>query len=72
LLEIVGFWTPDYLREKFRRLRDLTGAPLILCINRALNCGNGGLPVHARIVWFQKRIEPTEVLAAIDNAESPS
>ena len=72
LLEIVGFWTPDYLREKFRRLRDLTGAPLILCINRTLNCGNGGLPVHARIVWFQKRIEPTEVLAAIDNAGSPS
>jgi predicted nuclease of restriction endonuclease-like RecB superfamily len=65
LLEIVGFWTPDYLREKLRRLRDLTGIPLILCINRALNCGDGELPAHSRIVWFQKRIEPGEVLAAI-------
>jgi uncharacterized protein len=66
LLEIVGFWTPDYLREKLRRLRDLTGTPLILCINRALNCGNGELPAHARIIWFQKRIDPGEVLAVIN------
>jgi uncharacterized protein len=72
LLEIVGFWTPDYLREKLRRLRDLTGTPMILCINRALNCGNGELPAHARIVWFQKRIEPGEVLAAIHKAGVPS
>jgi predicted nuclease of restriction endonuclease-like RecB superfamily len=65
LLEIVGFWTPDYLQEKLRRLRELTGIPLILCINRELNCGTGELPAHARIVWFQKRIQPDEVLAAI-------
>jgi uncharacterized protein len=68
LLEIVGFWTPDYLREKLRRLRDLTGTPLILCINRTLNCGEGELPAHSRILWFQKRIEPDEVLAAIEKA----
>jgi predicted nuclease of restriction endonuclease-like RecB superfamily len=43
----------------------VTGIPLILCINRALNCGDGELPAHSRIVWFQKRIEPGEVLAAI-------
>ncbi len=71
LLEIVGFWTPDYLREKLSRLRDLTGTPLILCINRELNCGTGELPAHARIVWFQKRIEPGEVLAAIEKAGIP-
>jgi uncharacterized protein len=72
LLEIVGFWTPDYLREKLRRLRDLTGTPLILCINRTLNCGDGELPAHSRIVWFQKRIEPYEVLAAIEKAGTRS
>ena len=68
LLEIVGFWTPDYLQEKLRRLRQLPDTPLILCINRALNCGDGELPAHSQIVWFQKRIEPGEVLAAIDSA----
>jgi uncharacterized protein len=68
LLEIVGFWTPDYLREKLNRLRHLPDIPLVLCINRALNCGAGELPAHARIVWFQKRIEPDAVLAAIEKA----
>jgi len=68
LLEIVGFWTPDYLTEKLRRLRELTRTPLILCINRALNCSDGELPVHSRIVWFQKWIEPDEAVAAIENS----
>jgi predicted nuclease of restriction endonuclease-like RecB superfamily len=67
LLEIVGFWTPDYIREKLRRLRHLPSTPLILCINRTLNCGEGELPAHSRIVFFQKRIDPAEVLAAIEN-----
>jgi uncharacterized protein len=66
LLEIVGFWTPEYLREKLDRLREMPRAPLVLCIDRGLNCSTGELPRHARIVWFQKRIEPRHVLAAID------
>jgi predicted nuclease of restriction endonuclease-like RecB superfamily len=66
LLEIVGFWTPEYLHEKLRRLRELTDIPLILCINRELKCGAGELPPHSQLVWFQKRIEPNEVLAVIN------
>jgi predicted nuclease of restriction endonuclease-like RecB superfamily len=66
LLEIVGFWTADYLREKLQRLRCIQNTRLILCINRALNCGDEELPAYAQIVWFHKRIDPAEVLAAIE------
>jgi len=67
LLEIVGFWTPDYLREKLDRVRYLPfGTPLILCIDRALNCGGSEWPAHARILWFHRRIDPDEVLAVIE------
>lgn len=66
LLEIVGFWTPDYLREKLNRLRRVPHVPLILCINRGLNCSSGDLPEHAQILWFNKRIDPATVLAAIE------
>ena len=66
LLEIVGFWTPDYLREKLSRLHAMPHTPLVLCIDRGLNCSAGELPPHARVVWFQKRIEPGAVLAAIE------
>jgi predicted nuclease of restriction endonuclease-like RecB superfamily len=72
LLEIVGFWTPDYLREKLERLRAVPGAALVLCIDRSLNCGSGDLPDQARVVWFQKRIEPRAVLAAIEGASPRS
>lgn len=65
LLEIVGFWTPDYLREKFERLRAPTQTRLVLCIDRGLNCSTADLPAHARVVWFHKRIEPLSVMAAI-------
>ncbi len=68
LLEIVGFWTPDYLREKLDRLRAMPQVPMVLCIDRGLNCSAGDLPAHARIVWFQKRIEPCAVMAAIEAA----
>jgi uncharacterized protein len=66
LLEIVGFWTPDYLREKLQRLHSVVTAPLVLCIDRRLNCSAGDLPVNARIVWFERRIDPRGVLAAVD------
>ena len=69
LLEIVGFWTPDYLREKLERLHAMPQTPLILCIDRGLNCSAGDLPPHARVIWFEKRIEPRSVLAAIEAAE---
>ncbi len=72
LLEIVGFWTNEYLREKLTRLRALPRMPLVLCIDRGLNCSTGELPAHTRIVWFHKRIEPQAVLAAIEAAEPES
>ncbi len=71
LLEIVGFWTPEYLREKLDRLRAMSPVPTVLCIDRGLNCSPGDLPAHARIVWFQKRIDPGAVLAAINAPEAP-
>ena len=70
LLEIVGFWTPDYLREKLSRLRSITFDPLILCIDRRLNCSTDEVPAHSRIVWFERRIDPSAVLAAINRTRN--
>jgi hypothetical protein len=69
LLEIVGFWTPEYLRDKIDRLRAIPHVPMVLCIDRGLNCSADDLPAHARIVWFQKRIDPGAVLAAIEQVQ---
>jgi hypothetical protein len=66
-MEIVGFWTPDYLRDKLERLRAMPRTPLVLCIDRSLNCSAEELPRHARVVWFRRRIDPAAVLAAVEN-----
>jgi uncharacterized protein len=66
LLEIVGFWTPEYLSQKLSHLRSYPETPLVLCIDHDLNCGMGDVPTHARVVWFHRRIEPGAVVAALE------
>jgi predicted nuclease of restriction endonuclease-like RecB superfamily len=66
LLEIVGFWTPRYLRSKLERLR-AAGAPnLILCIDEALNCADDALPENAHIIRYKRRIDAAAVLAMVE------
>jgi hypothetical protein len=44
LLEIVRFWTPDYVKEKLARLRVARLTNLILCIDVERNCTDEELP----------------------------
>lgn len=66
LLEIVGFWTADYIEHKLRRLRAASLPRLILCLDADRDCGEHELPPDARVVRFRKRIDPGEVLALIE------
>ncbi len=65
LLEIVGFWTPEYLERKLSALRRAKVGPLILCIDANRNCSDGDLPEHASVVRFKRRVPAAEVLAAL-------
>ena len=61
LVEIVGFWTPEYLARKLETLR---GKGVLLCIDRKLACTDeetAGLPV----VWFRNRLDPAAVIRAL-------
>src|SRR5262249_38150564 len=64
LLEIVGFWTPDYLRTKLRRYRDARLANLVLCVDDERCCAAEELPSEARIVRFRRRVDASAVLRA--------
>jgi len=65
LLEIVGYWTPDYLRKKLERLREARIPNLLLCVSDKLNCADGDLPEEASVIRFTKRLEPDDVLRMI-------
>jgi predicted nuclease of restriction endonuclease-like RecB superfamily len=64
LVEIMGFWSADYLARKLALLRQANLDNLILCIDEARACGEGELPAGGRIVRFRRRIDPLAVLAA--------
>lgn len=63
VLEVVGYWTPEYLEEKFRKLRDVRAPNLIVAVPRALALRAGTLP--AAVVTFARRLRPSDVLARL-------
>jgi predicted nuclease of restriction endonuclease-like RecB superfamily len=64
-VEIVGFWTAEYLAAKLDRLRAARIANLVLCIDEDRNVGSRDLPTRTRIVRYRRRIDPSAVLRAL-------
>lgn len=69
LLEIIGYWRPEYLQKKFSQVRQSGCDNLILAISERLNLDKAGVKVSetpAQIVWFKDKLQPKAVLAAIE------
>jgi uncharacterized protein len=64
LVEVLGFWTPEYLRRKLFLLRAAKLDSLILCLDEERCCADGEIPTGARVVRFRRRIDPVAVLQA--------
>jgi predicted nuclease of restriction endonuclease-like RecB superfamily len=66
LLEIAGFWTPDYVARKLALYRSARLPSLILCIDEDRNCSEADLPSGARVIRYRRRVDPGAVLHAIE------
>lgn len=69
LLEIVGYWRPEYLRKKFSQVRQAGRDDLILAISERLNLEKAGVKVvdtPVRIVWFKDKLSPKAVLSVLN------
>ncbi len=62
LLEVVGFWTPEYLESKLRAYRDARLDRLILCIDEQRACAADDLPRGARVIRYRRRVDIASVL----------
>ncbi|HEY9882070.1 MAG TPA: DUF790 family protein, partial [Thermosynechococcaceae cyanobacterium] len=65
LLEIVGYWRPDYLKKKFSQVRQSGRDDLILAISERLNLEKAGVnssDLPAQVVWFKDQLMPKAVL----------
>lgn len=69
LVEIVGYWRPEYLRKKFSQVRQSGRDDLILAVSERLNLEKAGVKISdtpARIVWFKDQLLPKAVLEVLD------
>jgi hypothetical protein len=67
LVEIVGFWTRDYVERKLALLRVAGLRNLILCIDENRNCADAALPTSARVLLFRRRLDAAAVLRLIEH-----
>lgn len=68
LVEILGFWSPDYVTRKLAGLRAASIPNLLLCIAEDRNCAESELPSLARVVRYRRRIDAAAVLRVIEQA----
>jgi uncharacterized protein len=66
-LEIMGYWTKDYVKSKLDRLNKIHANNFILCIRDDYNCSNEDLPADMRIVRFKGSVDPSIVLRIVES-----
>lgn len=69
LLEIVGYWRPDYLRKKFSQIRNSGRDDLVVAVSERLNLEGAGVKlegVGAKVVWFKGSLLPKQVLELLN------
>ncbi len=66
IIEIVGFWTPEYLQSKFSRLKAAGITNLIVAIDEKLFCGQRhDLQLDWLVVTYKKKIDVKKILFLI-------
>ncbi len=69
LLEIVGYWRPEYLRKKFYQVRNSDADNLILAVSERLNLEKAGVKftnLPNRVIWFKNKLTPKAVLEVLE------
>ena len=63
ILEIVGFWTPEYLDEKLAKIRQANVDNLALAVSAQLDCTSEDIDLEAdRVLWFKTGIHVYDVV----------
>ena len=74
ILEIVGFWTPEYLSEKLEKIHAADVDNLVLAVSERLDCAEEDFGTAAdRVLWFKTGIHVYDVVdLAKDYAVQPA
>ncbi len=67
LLEIVGFWRPEYLERKIMKLKRSGRTDMVVAVSADLNVGEDDFKdVSGSVFFFKKRINPKDVLMRLE------
>jgi predicted nuclease of restriction endonuclease-like RecB superfamily len=66
LLEIVGFWHPNYLRRKVEKLRQAGRKDLIVLVYEGVKCSQEDLEIPGEVLFFKKKPVLKKVLEAVE------
>lgn len=64
VLEILGYWTPEYLKDKLHRLAGVEGVNLVVAVPRRLALGTAQLP--ATVLPFSRRLLLRDLLPRLE------
>lgn len=67
-LEIVGFWTEKYLKNKIKKLRQLKGVDIIVAVNEKLACEKLKR-VKGKVIFYKKRVPLKPILETLRDRE---
>ena len=70
LLEIVGYWRPEYLQKKFYQIRNGDTDNLILAVSERLNLEKAGVKFNDlpnKLIWFKNKLNAKAILEILDN-----
>lgn len=72
LLEIVGFWTPQYLAQKIEKVKRAKLSNLILAVSEHLNCSAADFKdLSAQVLFFKSGIQVSEVVKRAEQCALP-
>ncbi|MBI4641270.1 MAG: DUF790 family protein, partial [Candidatus Tectomicrobia bacterium] len=67
LLEIIGFWRPEYLRRKLDKLRRARRDDIVIAVSRDLNVSEDDFhDIPGSLLFFKTRLEPKAVIEKLE------
>jgi predicted nuclease of restriction endonuclease-like RecB superfamily len=65
LVEIVGYYTPEYLESKLRVFREAGLRRIIVCVDEELACGDDQV-VAGAVIRYRRRVDAATLIAAAE------
>ncbi len=66
LVELAGFWTPEYLSQKFSRLAETNAPNLIVCVDSERACGVQAAHESLRLLPYRGHVDAKALMVRVE------